>query len=113
MTIVRENPIRGNYSLIQSDKNWNNFPYLIDNFYLAHAQRVRVFYTISIFTGGEWNFQTCVYIDNKRYPIFNQFSVAKYQVTHTVQRDIWLEKGNHEVKVMYWTNGVFRNQLAN
>jgi hypothetical protein len=47
-TVVRETPIQGRYTLVK--ETWSIFPDLHDKFYLAKAQRVSIFYTITSWT---------------------------------------------------------------
>lgn len=64
VTVVRYNPIRFAYALLRGVDA--GFPDLNDKFYLPKAQRVRIFYTINLWSTTQCSLATSVMVDEKR-----------------------------------------------
>lgn len=111
LTIIRENPVRIRYTLLRGVEA--GFPDLSDKFYLAKAQRVKISYTITLWSMLTCFLRTTVVIDGKQQRELNYITNDTQERTHSVSYDVWMEEGFHYLYVEYFTNGNIVNMPAN
>lgn len=87
-TVIRYNPVRIRYTLLRGVEA--GFPDLSDKFYLAKAQRVRIFYTITLWSMLPCYLRTTVIIDGKQQRELNYVTNDTQERTHSVSYDVWM-----------------------
>lgn len=92
-----------------SSTAWNQFPDMNTPVYLKYSQYVKISYRILCYIGAVTVFITRVKIDNLENKHFRDASGHTDYHSTNAYKEVWMEKGLHNIKVEYRTNGAIIN----